>query len=194
MSPFPDRLVFSYSEDELIAYSRIMSKRRDRGPSYSNFKAAMMVIIFGLGFIVLLAKYLGWVEPSEFRTVLFTAYAAFFAGAFACHGALRLGYRRVTRAWRRSGGEAYGPYEMVFDANGIVYKTAQSETRVPWDAIAEVLETGLLVLIWINPARGGLPVPVRMFPDRAQRAAFIAAIREHSAQARAILSSAPGKS
>ena len=194
MTPFPDRLVFSYSEDELIAYSHLLSTRQDRGPSYSNFKAAMLVIIFGLGFAVLLAKYLGWIEPSEFRTVLFTAYAAFFAGAGAYHGALRLGYRRVMRAWRRSGGEAYGPYEMLFDANGIVYKTVQSEKRVFWDAVAEVRETGLVILIWINPAHGGLPVPVRMFPDPAHRAAFIAAIREHSTQAKANRPSGSGAS
>ena len=98
------------------------------------------------------------------------------------------------RAWRRSGGEAYGPYEMLFDANGIVYKTVQSEKRVFWDAVAEVRETGLVILIWINPAHGGLPVPVRMFPDRAQRAAFIAAIREHSTQAKANRPSGSGAS
>jgi hypothetical protein len=194
MSSFPDRLDFTYTEDELITYSRIRSMRQDRGPSYSNFRAAMVVIIFGLGFTVLLAKYLGWVEPSEFRTVLFTAYASFFAGTFAYHGALRLGYRRVTRAWHRSGGEAYGPYEVTFEANGVVYKAAKIETRVPWDAIAEVRETRSLVLIWISRAQRGLPIPARMFSNAAARAAFTAAIREHSAQARANSSSGSGES
>jgi YcxB-like protein len=142
------------------------------------------VIVFGLGFIVLLAKNLGWIEPSEFRTVLFTAYAAFFAGTFAYHGALHLGYRRIARAMSRSSAAVYGPYEMTFDASGIVYRTAQAETRVPWDAITEVRDTSSLVLIWINSAHGGFPVPARVFPNHAQRAAFITAIRAHATQAK----------
>jgi hypothetical protein len=73
---------------------------------------------------------------------------------------------------------------MTFDASGIVYRTAQAETRVPWDAITEVRDTSSLVLIWINPAHGGFPVPARVFPDHAHRAAFIAAIRAHAAQAK----------
>ena len=189
MSPLPDRLVFSYSEDELMAYGRIVSMRQDRGPDHSNFWAAMIVITFALGFIVLLANYLGWIKPSELRLVLFTAYAAFFAGAFAYHGALRLGYRRVARALSRFGKDANAHYEMAFDANGVVYTAAKIETRIPWSAVAEIRETSLLVLIWINPAQGGFPIPARMFPDAANRAAFIAAIRAHSSAARASRSS-----
>jgi hypothetical protein len=65
----------------------------------------------------------------------------------------------------------------------MIYRTAQAETRVPWGAISEVRDTRSLVLPWINRAHGGFPVPARAFPDHAHRAAFIAAIRAHAAQA-----------
>jgi hypothetical protein len=189
MGPFPDRLVFTYREDELIAYSQIVSRLQDRGPAYSNFRAAMLVITLGIGFIVLLAHRLDWISLSELQPVLLTAYAAFFAGAFAYHGALHLGYRRIARTVSRSAEDANGPYEVAFDANGIAYKSAKVETRVPWDAIAEVYETRSIVLIWISLAERGLPIPTRVFSDSATRAAFITAIRGHASTAKASLSS-----
>jgi hypothetical protein len=187
----PDRLVFTFSKDELIAYSRIVSMRQDRGPSYSNFRAVMTVIVFGLGFVVLLAKYLGWIAPSQLRLVLFTAYAAFFAGALAYHGALHLGYRRITRTMSRSG-EANGPYQMVCDESGFVYGPAQARTRVPWDAIADIRKTGSMVMIW-NATGNGYPIPARIFPDLAQCEDFVAAIREQAANAKADRSSGPNE-
>jgi hypothetical protein len=78
---------------------------------------------------------------------------------------------------------------VTFEANGVVYKSAKIETRVPWDAIAEVHETGSIVLIWISLAERGLPIPARVFSDAVKRSAFIAAIRKHASAARASLSS-----
>jgi hypothetical protein len=189
--PIPDRLVFTFSKDELTAYSRIFSKRYDRGPSYLNFMAVMMAIIFGLGFVALLAKHLEWIEPSALRPVLFTAYAAFFAGALAYYGALLAGYRRGAGTMSRLHA-AIGPYEMVCDGNGFVYGPAQARTHVPWNAIADVSKSSSMVMIW-NATGSGYPIPARIFPGLAQCDDFVAAIREYAAHAKAVGSSRPNE-
>lgn len=181
-SALPDRLVFGYTEAELTAYSHLVWARRDRGPSYENFKALMIVITFAIGFVVLFANYLGFVTSSQMPPVLFTAYAAFVAGAFAHRAAIKLRYRSIARAMYRDDGMASEMFEMTFDASGVVSKNARFEMRLPWAAIAEVIEAPLLVVLLFEVSQG-LPIPVRLFSDPAARADFIAMIRAHASGA-----------
>ena len=168
-SAFPDRLVFTYQEDEARAYSRLIWARRDRGPDYGNFRAAMIVITFAIGFSVLFANYLGFVTSEQMRPVLFTAYLAFFGGALVHRAAIQIRNRAIGRAiYRDSVG--IDTFEVTFDASGVAYKTARFELRVPWAAIVDVIET--------------MPIPARLFSDAASRAHFSAAMREHASAAR----------
>jgi hypothetical protein len=182
-NPLPDRLVFSYQEDEARAYSRLVWARRDRGPGYDNFWAAMIVITFAIGFSVLFANYLGWVTSSQMRPVLFTAYAAFVAGALAYHAAMRIRYRAVARAMYRDSAMGTETFEMTFDGNGVVYRNAKFELHVPWAAVAEVIETSLIVVLLFRSSQG-LPIPARLFSGAGSRASFAAVMREHASAAR----------
>lgn len=182
-SPLPDRLVFTYHEDEVRAYSRLVWARRDRGPDHGNFWAAMMAITLAVGLSVLFAKYLGLVASSEMRPVLFTAYAAFGAGAFAYHAMMRIRYRAIARAMYRDSAMGIETFEMTFDVSGVVYKNAKFELRLPWAAVAEVIESSLIVVLLFQSSQG-VPIPARLFSGAASRASFAAAIREHASAAR----------
>jgi hypothetical protein len=181
-SALPDRLVFTYQEDEVRAYSRLVWARRDRGPDYHNFRALMIVITFAIGFTVLFANHLGFVTASEMRSVLFTAYVAFFAGAFAHRAAMQIRYRAIGREMYR---DSLGieTFELDFGANGVIYRNATFELRLPWKAIAEVVETSLLVVLLFQSSQG-VSIPARLFTDAASRADFVAAMREHASGAR----------
>ena len=183
-SPLPERLVFTYQEDEARAYSRLVWARRDRrGPDHGNFRAAMIAITLAIGLSVLFANYLGLVAFSEMRPVLFTAYAAFVAGALAYHAMMRIRYRAIGRAMYRDSAMGIEACEMTFDASGVVYKNAKFELRVPWAAVAEVIENSLIVVLLFQSSQG-LPIPTRLFSGAASRASFAAAIRNHASAAR----------
>jgi hypothetical protein len=182
-SLLPDRLVFTYHEDEATAYYRLMASRRDRGPDPMNFEALMIALTFAIGFIVLLANYLGFVASSEMPHVLFTAYAAFIAGALAHRAAMRIRYRAIARASFRDSEFGTETFEMNFDAHGVAYDTARYQMRMPWMAIAEVIEAPLVIVLLFERAQG-LPIPARVFTDAASRAAFVATVREHGSNGR----------
>jgi hypothetical protein len=179
----PDRLVFTYHEDETRAYSRLVWARRDRGPDQSNSWAAMMAITLAIGLSVLFAKYLGLIASSEMRPVLFTAYAAFASGAFAYHAMLRIRYRAIARAMYRNNAMGIETIEMTFDVSGVVYKSAKFELRLPWAAVAEVIESSLIVVLLFQSSQG-LPIPARLFSGAASPASFAAAMRERASAAR----------
>jgi hypothetical protein len=177
----PEKLVFSYQEQETSAYDRLVWARRDRGPEYLNFRAAMYAITFAIGFAVLFANQLGFVTSSELPQVLFTAYAAFFAGGFTHRAAMQIRYRAITRAMFRD--IAADTFEVIFDAGEVAYSNARYQVQVPWAAVAEVIETSLIVVLMFERSRG-LPIPARLFPDPAARANFVAAIRQHASGAK----------
>jgi hypothetical protein len=179
----PDRLVFTYQEDEARAYSRLIWARRDRGPDYGNFSAAMIVITFAIGFSVLFANYLGLVAAEQMQAVLVTAYAAFFSGALTHRAAMQIRYRVIARAMYRDSAKGIETFEVTFDASGVIYKNVKFELRVPWAAVAEVIETSLIVALLFQPSQG-LPIPTRLFSSAASRASFAAVMREHASAAR----------
>ena len=148
-----------------------------------NFEALMIALMFGIGFTVLLANYLGLVASSEMPHVLFTAYAAFIAGALAHRAAMRIRYRAIARAWFRDSDFGTETFEMTFDADGVAYDTARCQMRVPWTAIAEIIEAPLVIVLSFDRTQG-LPIPVRVFADAASRVDFVAAVREHALNAR----------
>jgi hypothetical protein len=143
----------------------------------------MIVITFAIGFTVLFANYLGFVTSSQMPPVLFTAYAAFFAGALAHRAATHARHRAITRATFRDSGIGTEPFEIAFDASGVAYNTAKYQVRVPWAAVAEVIEAPLVVVLLFEPNQG-LPIPARLFSDPASRSTFVAVMREHASGAR----------
>jgi hypothetical protein len=179
----PDKLVFTFREQEAAAYSRLVWGRRDRGLSFDNFMALMIVIIFAIGFCVLFANQLGFVTSSQMKPVLFTAYAAFFAGALAHRAAIQARYRAIARAMFRDSRKATDPFEVVFDASGVAFKNAKYHVRVPWAAVGEVIETSLVVVLLFEPSQG-LPIPARLFSDPASRANLVAAMRQRASGAK----------
>jgi hypothetical protein len=184
-SSFPDKLVFTYRDDELSSYDRAVAARRHIGVDYSDFLAARIVVTLGVGLIVVLANRVGLIPLSVVPPVLVTAYAAFVAGAFAYRLLMKLTYRRMARALRKARAAVDETSEMIFAPDGVVYRTPTLETRLPWRAIVAIGETDVLVLIWIDLARG-FPIPARMFADRAEREAFVAALRTRALAAKAI--------
>jgi hypothetical protein len=161
LSALPNRLAFTYQEDEARAYSRLIWARRDRGPDYGNFKALMTLITFAIGFVVLFANYLGFVTSEQMRPVLFTAYLAFFAGALAHRAAIQIRNRAIGRAMYRDR-ITIETFEMTFDASGVACRNATFELRVPWAAILDVVETSMIVVLFVpaepGDANSGTPV------------------------------------
>jgi YcxB-like protein len=182
-TPLPDKLVFTYQEDEATAYGRLVGLRRDRGPDYMNFEALMVALTFAIGFIVLIANYLGFVASSEMPHVLFTAYAAFIAGAFAHRAAMQVRRRAIARASFRDSEFGTETFETTFDCTGVAYDSVRCQMRVPWMAIAEVIEAPLVIVLLFDRTQG-LPIPARVFTDAASRAAFVATVRELASNAR----------
>jgi hypothetical protein len=183
----PDRLVFTYREDEVSAYHRLVALRRDRGPQWHNFEALMIVFIFAVGFAVLLANQLGLVASSEMPHVLFAAYAAFFAGALAHRTAMGVRYRAIARARFRSSEFGTETFEMAFDPDGIGYDSRRCRMHVPWTAIVNVVEAPLIVVLLFD-LDSGLPIPARLFADATSKTSFVAAMREHASAARRLSS------
>ncbi len=174
---FPRSFSFIYTDDEIDAFREIGAARQDPGPEYWNFYATIIALIFGIGLTVVAAHYAGLFEARAFRPVLATAYIAFIAGAFGYYVTIWLGYRRIGRL---DVDESLARYrdasEMVFKDEAIIYKTVRLEMRIPWGSVTEIRETALLILIWIARTEG-LAVPVRLFTDKSERHALVAAIR-----------------
>jgi YcxB-like protein len=92
------------------------------------------------------------------------------------------GFARIGRAMYR---DSLGieTFEMNFGANGVIYRNATFELRLPWKAIAEVVEISLLVVLLFRSSQG-VSIPARAFTDAASRASFVAAMREQASGAR----------
>ena len=177
----PDKLVFSYHEEECRAFDRLVWARRDPGPHYLNFKAAMTAITFAVGFVVLAGNHLGFVRSDEMPEVLFAAYAAFIAGAVAHRAAMQLRYRATERAMFRD--IAAETFEVTFDGSAIAYGNARYQLRAPWASVADVLEASLVVVLMFDYSQG-VSIPARLFADQAARTNFVAAVRERASGAR----------
>ena len=74
-------------------------------------------------------------------------------------------------------------FEMTFNADGVVYKNPKFELRVPWAAIAEVVDTSLIVVLLFQSSQG-VPIPGRLFSGAASRANFAAVMRQRASAAR----------
>src|SRR5262245_33659271 len=123
-SPFPSRFAFTYTDDEIKAYSRLVAARQDRGPDGSSFFAAMIGLVVGL------ARQQGLISPSALKPVLISTYASFILGAATYAFAIRLGYRRIMRRYRAYTGAQ--SYEISFDADGIRRKDRRYDAYAPW--------------------------------------------------------------
>ena len=55
--------------------------------------------------------------------------------------------------------------------------------RVPWKAIAHVIETPLVIVLLFD-LDSGLPIPARLFADATSRTSFVAQMRECASAAR----------
>jgi hypothetical protein len=149
--------------------------RRDRGPDYENFEALIVAVTFAIGFCVLFANHFGFVTSSQMPPVLFTANAAYFAGAFAHRAAMQVRYRAIVRSNLRH--MAAETLEVKFDAGGLVYSNAKCQVRVPWVSVGEVIEDSLVVVLMFGRSQG-LAIPARLFSDSASRTNFVAVTRE----------------
>ena len=181
----PASLVFTYRDDEMSSYDKAVAARRRGGIDYSDFMALRIIVTLGVGLVVVLANRLDLIPLSVVPSVLVTAYAAFFAGAFAHRLLMQLLHRRMARTLHEARAAKDEASEMIFAPDGVVYRTQALETRLPWRAITAIGETDMLVLIWIDIARG-FPIPARMFSGPTERAAFVAALRAQALAARAV--------
>ena len=174
LPPLPAPLRFTYSANELTAHWRELAQRAEPD-SNNTFYGAVFASIFAIGLVVLLAQYLELISAEQLRPVLFTAYLAFYAGAFAWYGMWIIRSRQAERMLVREH-TAGGAWEAAFDDGGIVWKSPESELRVAWHHIASVIATDPLVTIWIT-RDFAMPIPARLFADAAARDAMMAAVR-----------------
>jgi len=178
---FPCRFAFTYSDDDLKAYSRLASARQDPGPDGGTFFGAMVALIIGLGLIVGLARQQGLIAQSALKPVLITTYASFVLGAAAYAFALQLGYRRIARRFGAYTGSQ--SCEIEFDVDGIRCRDRRYDVRASWQSVAEIRETDVLIVLWVG-FRDGFVVPKRLFAEAGASTAFVAAARERVAAAR----------
>jgi hypothetical protein len=168
-----DRFTVTYTEDEVLAFSNLVSRRIDHGPSWDAFWTVFFGVLLGMGFAAFAAMAFGLFPREAFRPVLASAYIAFFAGAAVMWWVTYLRNRSLMRADVREG--RCRACEYVFDDTGVSCKTADFETRMPWHAMRGVEDAGGFVLIWLYD-RQAAGIPSRLFADAAARGSFVASI------------------
>lgn len=178
----PQRLTFSFSEEEVWAFRRLAAARIDRGPSIYEFWAVMILVICGIGFAVLAVFYAGMLAAEQLRAVLFTAYLAFSAGAGTLYILLYLRNRRLARQLYKKTKRERESWQVAFDDAGLTCKSDTLETRVSWRALTGIEDCGPAVMIGMSRMQS-FTIPARVFGDDVARASFIAAVAARIAAA-----------
>jgi YcxB-like protein len=180
---FPEPLTFTYREDEIAAYSRLVAAREEPDSNYT-FVGVVILAVFLIGLAVFAAHQTGLIPAAYARSVLITAYVAFFAGAAALHGWWILRFRQVARKISAASKQTETDYEVVCDASGVTWRSPKTEARVAWGSIERVVRYEPLVVLWVDITQG-LAIPTRAFADDEARQAFVAAVAARIAAARA---------
>jgi len=188
----PERLTFSYSEEEVWVFRKLAAARVDRGPSIYAFWAVMIPVIFGIAFAVLAVFYAGMLGVGQLRAVLFTAYLAFSAGAGTLFILIHLRSRQLARKIYEKTKREREIWQVAFDDAGLTCKSDTLETRVSWRAMTGIENWGSAVTVGMSRMQS-FAIPARVFRDDAARTNFIAAVaaRIAAAKARAKASAAP---
>jgi len=171
----PDKLSMTYTEAEMWAYYQFAAARQKLAMDENTFWAALCIAIFGLGGLVVLAHYVGWVQTSEIRVVAFTTYAAFTAGVIAYHILTRIHYRQAATRFYGNTGQGQKSWDFSFDDAGFTFKSDTSETRVPWHGVNAFEDRGSTMLIWFEGTQL-IFLPARVFRDENSRKNFAAAV------------------
>ena len=179
----PERLSFTYTQDELAAYGRLVSARQNRLVDGSMFWSMPIVFILAIALVVALAKAADLITASQVRPVAVTAYAAFITGALTYYALAWFNYRQLLKAVYARAGATTERRDMLFDANGVSSKNLRVETHISWRSIEDVTATDVVVVIWIDITQG-FPIPARVFPDATARQSFVGAVRQRIAAAK----------
>ena len=174
-SNIPQRLTFSYSEEEVWAFRRLAAARIDRGPSIYAFWAVMILVICGIGFAVLGVFYAGMLAAGQLRAVLFTAYLASSAGAGTLYILHYLRSRHIARQIYAKTKRERESWQVAFDDAGLTCKSDTLESRVSWRALTGIENCGPAVMIGMSRMQS-FAIPARVFGDDGARARFIAVV------------------
>jgi len=167
--PWVQQFAIVYSEKELWAVGQFNTARHSHRDEGATFLGLVFLAIPAVGLAGFGAFKLGLVGHAALKPVLFTAYAAFVAGAASYWLAVRRQFRAVYRAFARNS----GTWHYTFDDRGISYKSDARQGAVLWPAMNSVEDLGWAVIFLV--ADQPLAIPSRVFSDTAVRAAFVAA-------------------
>jgi hypothetical protein len=167
--PWVQHFAVTYSEDELWASGRFNTARHTGRDEAGTFLGLVFLAIPSVGLAAFTVFKLGLIELAALKPVLFTAYAAFAAGATSYWLAVRRQFRAVYRAFTRSS----GIWHYTFDDRGISYKNDVRQGCVLWSAINSVKDLGWAVMF--VAADQPVSLPSRVFSDSATRRAFVGA-------------------
>jgi hypothetical protein len=172
----PHRFTITYTEDEVWTFGKLAARRLDPGPAWETYWFTIIGVILAVGLVPAGALWLGLISPLAFQPVLATAYLAFIAGGASFWAMMSVRGRAMTRTTYRDG-RGRGPCDYSFDDAGVVCKTDDYETRIPWRGVKGVEDAGAFVVIWLRDHQAA-GIPHRMFADAAARAKFVTSVAE----------------
>lgn len=167
--PWVQHFTITVGDDELWASGQFSTARYAERDDSLTYWGLWFVGIFAIGLAALGAFKLGLFDAAALKPVLFTAYAAFAAGA-AMYGLI---IRRQYRAYYRSFARNSGTWHYTFDDSGITYKNDVRQVFLLWRAVKSVEDLGWAIVF--PSADQAIFIPSRVFDDTALRSEFVAA-------------------
>jgi hypothetical protein len=182
---FPAHFRFAYRPGEALRLRELAGHALDRTMPWYSFWVVLLGMFFVIGFVVLGAQRSGVIDTDEVPTVLFTAYMAYGCGTCLVLRLMQRRRRRLIRASARAIERDDVVWDFDVDDAGIALKSDGYQTHLAWRRISLVQVWRGDVLIGLRLTTTTLGLPGRLFADDAARGAFVAAVRERIAAAKA---------
>ncbi len=169
------RFVFTVTEDETLAYGRIIAAKQARKARIGYSFLAIVFSVPVLGIFVLGAAQVGFITQRQIEVVLVTAILGYFLGFFVNHFETRRAGRLLARNLYRRQDMAAHQRELTIEPQGITWVSPSSRIFSYWNGVNAIEDRELFVLIWVGVT--ALPIPKRIFANTDECDAFVARLR-----------------